>query len=45
MTYTTLDALPPTRRVELIKKKDYTKVALDNNVGLFSVHKSINGLS
>ena len=39
-TYTTEDALPTTRRVELIDKKEFAKAALDENIKAFVVHVS-----
>ena len=39
-TYTTEDALPTTRRVELIDKKEFAKAALDENIEVFVVHVS-----
>ena len=39
-TYTTEDALPTTRRVELIDKKEFAKAALDENIETFVMHVS-----
>ena len=38
--YTAKKALPTTRRVELIDKKEFAKVALDENIEAFVVHVS-----
>ena len=37
-TYTTAEALPTTRKVELIDKKEFAKAALDENLEPFVVH-------
>ena len=37
-TYTTAEALPTTKRVELIDKKEFAKAALDENSETFVVH-------
>ena len=37
-TYTTAKALPTTKRVELIDKKEFAKAALDENSETFVVH-------
>ncbi len=37
-SYTTADALPTTSRVELIDKREFAKVALDENSKTFVVH-------
>ena len=39
-TYTTEDALPTTRRVELIDKKEFAKAALNVSIEIFVVHIS-----
>ena len=39
-TYTTKDTLSTTRRVELSSKKEFGKVALDENLEAFVVHVS-----
>ena len=36
--YTTAEALPTTKRVELIDKKEFVKVALDENSETYVVH-------
>ena len=43
-TYTTKKALPTTRRVEIIDRKEFAKAALDENVEAFVVHVSSLGL-
>ena len=42
-TYTTEEALPTTRRVEIIDRKEFAKAALDENVEAFVVHVSSLG--
>ena len=37
-SYITAEALPTTKRVEIIDKKEFTKAALDENVEAFVVH-------
>ena len=37
-SYTVAEALPTTKRVEIIDKKEFTKAALDENVEAFVVH-------
>ena len=37
-SYTTAEALPTTKRVELIDKKEFAKAALDENSETFVVH-------
>ena len=37
-SYTAAEALPTTKRVEIIDKKEFTKAALDENVEAFVVH-------
>ena len=37
-SYTTAEALPTTKRVELINKKEFAKAALDENSKTFVVH-------
>ena len=37
-TYTTVEALPTTRRVELINKKEFAAAAIDENSETFVVH-------
>ena len=43
-TYTTEEALPTIRRVEIIDRKEFAKAALDENVEAFVVHVSSLGL-
>ena len=44
-SYTTAEALPTTKRVEIIDKKEFAKAALDENVEAFVVHVTSIGLS
>ena len=37
-SYTVAEALPTTKRVEIIDKKEFAKAALDENVEVFVVH-------
>ena len=37
-SYTTIEALPTTKRVEIIDKKEFTKAALDKNIEALVIH-------